>query len=215
MRHKQMKNADLARACGVSPAAVGQWLSNDTKAPKAENIFRIAKATGVSAEWLTTGKGAMVPGTNDNRAANSIESNVTQAPPMKGYVPLISWVAAGGWTEVGLVETDLESAEWMPCPPGASAETFALRVVGESMTPRYQPGTVIFVDPAVQPENGDDVVCQLTDSCEATFKRLVLEPGSPKMLMALNEAWPQRFLEINGNCKLVGTVIADMNLRRR
>ncbi len=101
---------------------------------------------------------------------------------------------------------------WLPRPPGASDDTFALRRI-----PRYQPGTLIYVDPEVQPENGDDVVSRLTDSSieEATFKRLILEPGAPKTLMALNPNWPHRFIEINGNCEIIGTVIADMNLRRR
>lgn len=192
--------------------AITQWENDPSVRISGTNVSRLAKALRVSGNWILSGG---VQRTEDRGAHYHVDTNVRTAPAMTGTVPLISWVAAGSWTEVGNVEMDLEQAEQMPRPPGASSGTFALRVVGESMAPRYRPGVVIFVDPAVQPENGDDVVAVLTESAEATFKRLVLEPGGPRMLMALNEAWPQRFMEINGNCQMVGTVIADMNLRRR
>jgi len=205
-----LNQPELGRLIGRSKGAVSQWESGIAK-PDRDSMIGLAKALQCTQEWLLEG----IQGTTENGATYRVTSNVTDAPEMSGTVPVISWVAAGGWTEVGMVETDLEQAERMPRPPGASDETFALRVVGESMAPKYRPGTVIYIDPAVQPENGDDVVAVLTDSSEATFKRLVLEPGGPRMLMALNEHWPQRFMEINGNCRIVGTVIADLNLRRR
>ena len=52
------------------------------------------------------------------------------------------------------------------------AEAYAVRVHDESMSPRYEPGTVLLVDPFRQPKSGDNVVIQLTDG-QAFVKVLV------------------------------------------
>lgn len=56
---KGMTRAELARACGVTKAAVTQWMSSETKALKASSIIAIANALDVSPAWLETGKGSM------------------------------------------------------------------------------------------------------------------------------------------------------------
>ncbi len=213
-----VKKTEIAAFCGVSRTAVSQWAKGDVEELKHKNARRLAQVTGVSEDWLADGKGQMLQGgVNESGNANGTESNISYAPAMAGNVPVISWVQAGAFTEVCHVELDPEDTIWLPKPPGASDDCFALRVVGESMLPNYRPGTLIYIDPEVQPENGDDVVARLTDSSieEATFKRLIMEPGAPKTLMALNPSWPHRYIDINGNCEIIGTVIADMNLRRR
>ncbi|MBX7200321.1 MAG: hypothetical protein K1X51_13220 [Rhodospirillaceae bacterium] len=43
------------------------------------------------------------------------------------------------------------------------AEAYAVRVHDDSMSPRYEPGTVLLVDPFRQPKPGDNVIIQLTD----------------------------------------------------
>lgn len=215
MQHREMSNSALARACGVSSAAVGQWLNNDTKAPKAENIFKIAAATGVSAKWLTTGKGRMVEGSEETPGTYETQSNVERAPVMREEVPMLSWVQAGSWTEVFQDGMDPELTEWLPRPPGCSSSTFAVRVVGESMAPRYPQGQIIFVDPEADARSGDDVVAVLTGANEATFKRLVQEPGGQRMLKAINPAWPEPYLAIDDDCQVIGVVMADMHIRIR
>lgn len=54
----QTKSA-IAKACGVNPSAVTQWLNGDTKAPTAERLLKLARATRVSYTWLIEGKGLM------------------------------------------------------------------------------------------------------------------------------------------------------------
>ncbi|WP_064702679.1 LexA family protein [Halomonas caseinilytica] len=140
------------------------------------------------------------------------ESNVAPPPKMEGYVPVISWVQAGSWTEV--CNVDAVSEERVPRPPGSSDRTFALRVKGQSMAPKYEPGLIIYVDPEVMPFDGDDVVAVLTESNEATFKQFVEEPGFERMLKARNPSWPDPYISINGNCEIIGVVIGSLWLRK-
>lgn len=141
-------------------------------------------------------------------------AELAPAPRMKAAMaPEISWVKAGHFTEVAHIEVDPESVNWYPMPPNAGERTFVLRVVGESMLPEYPPQRLIYVDPDRAPVSGDDVVAVMTDTGEATFKRYIEEPGSSKMLKALNPAWVDPYIKINGNCQVVGVVVADLQLR--
>lgn len=139
------------------------------------------------------------------------DENTELGPDIIGRVPLISWVQAGAWAEIidNMAAGDAE--EWLPCPVRHSDRTFVLRVRGESMfdphgRPSFQDGDLIFVDPERQAEHGSLVVVRLDDDKEATFKKLVVE-GEHRYLRALNPAWPEQIIQINGNATICGVVI--------
>lgn len=54
----------LAEITGVGRSAVAQWERNGGSNPSAERLAKIAIATKVSHEWLTTGRGARQVGGN-------------------------------------------------------------------------------------------------------------------------------------------------------
>lgn len=129
-------------------------------------------------------------------------------------VPVISWIQAGAWKEIGYAEVDdVSLIEKYPCPVPCGPLTYILRVIGDSMIDEYRPGDMIFVDPEVAPTHGDDVVAIMLDSGETTFKRLI-EDGGQKFLKALNKSWPEPYIKINGNCSIIGTVIFSGKPRR-
>ena len=74
------------------------------------------------------------------------------------------------------------------------------------MLPDFKSGDLIYVDPDAQVENGSYVVARLDDENQATFKQLIID-GNKKYLKALNPDWPNKFVEINGNCTIVGKVV--------
>jgi transcriptional regulator with XRE-family HTH domain len=52
-----LNRAELARRVGVKPSAAVQWEQQAGTLPSAANLAKIAKITGVSFEWLATGRG--------------------------------------------------------------------------------------------------------------------------------------------------------------
>lgn len=70
----------------------------------------------------------------------------------------------------------------------------------------FREGDLIYVDPDKRAENGSLVVAQLAGSNDATFKRLIFE-GDKRFLRALNPAWPEPFITINGDTTICGVVI--------
>ena len=61
MEFGRVDRAKLIAACRVSPAAASKWFRKETKALKADHVFKIARLCHVSAEWLATGKGVAHP----------------------------------------------------------------------------------------------------------------------------------------------------------
>ncbi|WP_252108959.1 MULTISPECIES: S24 family peptidase [unclassified Halomonas] len=209
-RGQKLTQEDVAALCGWGgQSAVSQYM-NGKIALNLEALHKLAKALDFEPSEVSP-RLAGEPTRKSNVSQLKQESNVAPAPRLEGYVPVISWVQAGAWTEV--CNFDDLSDEQVPRPPACSESTFALRVKGQSMAPRYEPGLIIYVDPDVVPFDGDDVVALLVDDNEATFKQYVEEPGGSRMLKARNPGWPEPWVPINGNCQIVGVVIATMWLR--
>lgn len=219
-KHRKMSQARLSEATGLDQTTISNLETG--KVLSTSKLVQIAHALDVDARWLATGKGEMLPLplpsliTKTNLGGfksteKDSQSNVAPAPRLEGYVPIISWVQAGAWSEVCTVAFDTESM--VPKPPNSSENTFALRVRGQSMLPKYEPGLIIYVDPEVVPFDGDDVVALMTEENEATFKQLVEEPGGQRLLKARNPAWPDPWVPINGNCEIIGVVVGSLWLR--
>ncbi|QGW77773.1 helix-turn-helix domain-containing protein [Pseudomonas alkylphenolica] len=199
------KKGEIATECGVANSAVTQWISGESKSLRPENLYALAKATGFRAEWLAIGEG---PETDSSEPSNVA---LAMQPKMSYRYPVISWVAAGAWAEA--VE---------PFPPGFSDRyeisdynskgvAFWLEVKGDSMTApvgtSITEGMMILVDTEAEAISGKLVVAKLSDSNEATFKKLV-EDGGRRFLKPLNPAYPVEMCA--ENCRIVGVVVRAM-----
>lgn len=135
-------------------------------------------------------------------------SNVADLTP-HGQVPLISWVRAGVWCEAHDPWQPGDADDWLPCPARHGGNTFALRVVGDSMDGPggYREGEIIFVDPDVAATTGRDVVAR-TPGGKVTFKRLK-EDDDGKYLLALNPNWPDRIIRVPRDTVICGVVVGS------
>lgn len=55
-----MSQPDLAKLVGVSKVSVSQW-ENGSSNPRGENLLKLARALGVSPDWLVTGRSDTAP----------------------------------------------------------------------------------------------------------------------------------------------------------
>lgn len=188
-----LTQAQLAERAGVSQVTIHLLVTGKSSTTK--KASDLAKALNVDVGWLLTGV-----------KSKSQHNNIEAGPEVLGFIPLVSWVAAGKWGEVVDLYAVGDAERWVPCPVPHGERTFVLKVRGESMEPEYRNGDWIFVDPSRQPENGSHVVVRMEDDQEATFKKLVIE-GDRRYLVALNPAWPERVIEIDKTATIVGTVI--------
>ncbi len=183
-----LTQSEVAKLALTSQTALQKIESGLTKNPR--NLERLAEALQTSPEFLRFGVGDM-----DNATVMANASN---------YLPLISFVQAGTWSDIN--EIDISEAQLYPCPIKCSVNSFIVRVEGESMLNAFGPGDLLYVDPESEPINGSFVIARLDDENQATFKQLIID-GNKRYLKALNPDWPTKFIEINGNCTIVGKVV--------
>jgi SOS-response transcriptional repressor LexA len=200
MKQSGVNQAKLAKSVGITPQAVGRWFKNNVIGK--DSLILAAKATSVSVGWLLTGEGENP--ISDNNTIRTIQPSA--------MIPLISWVQAGSWSEVVDNFEPGDAEEYYPCPERHSSNTFALTVVGESMSPDFIPGEIIYVDPCVEAISGSCVVVRQNGDTEATFKQLMLD-GSKKYLKALNPNWPSPILEMLSDAVICGVVIGSYRKR--
>lgn len=167
---KKMSQATLAEKVKVSTPNISRYESGKQN-PEFEKIKDIADALGVKvSELILVAEGA----------------NVKTGPDLY-RVPLISWVQAGNLKEV-FINNDIDNLEWVETTYRARKFTYALRVVGDSMEPKFPEGSIIIVEPEEQASNKSFVIAR-QDGNKATFKQLI-DDGGDRYLKPINERYP-------------------------
>jgi len=189
---------ELAEKVGIRQSTLSEL--EQGKSRSTTHLASIARACGVSVQYLEG-----LTDQPDSEGEGLPDASLSRSVDIVRYVPELSYVQAGEWTEIGAV-LDLADANHWPCPVKCGPRTFALRVKGPSMAPEYPDGMIVFVDPDVMPESGKKVVAYLEDSESTTFKQYFEDSGH-KFLKAMNPDWPTQYTPINGNCRVIGTVV--------
>ncbi|MCO1336799.1 LexA family transcriptional regulator [Microbulbifer sp. OS29] len=146
-----------------------------------------------------------LPEKGSSEGLSSGQVNVVPGPNIHRSVPLISWIQAGGWSEIIDNFQPGEAEEWRETTARVGPHAFALRVEGDSMTApsgvSIPEGSVVIIDPDAAYINGSIVVAKLVDTQEATLKKLIID-GPNRYLKPLNPAYSP--IAINGNCRIIG-----------
>ena len=124
-------------------------------------------------------------------------------------VPVISWVSAGSFTSIETVLRDTVVDETLPPNPKCGKNGYGLKITGNSMLPRFEPGDRIYVNPDIQTfdlQTNDLVIVACLGDSEATFKKLIIE-GNQRYLEPLNPDWPEKIIRLTEDCRLVGKVV--------
>jgi SOS-response transcriptional repressor LexA len=194
MTEKALSENELGRRAGVPQPTIHRILHGDSKTPRKPTVEKLARALGVTPEWLLFG---------------SSHGNVVSVPyphrEAKEY-PVISWIAAGAWAEsceVGPNTEMLASNEY------AGEHGYWLEVQGDSMTPRQGNGFTPGMRVLVQPEGFDLVsgkfyIALLLTTGETTLKQYVRDAGMA-YLKPLNPDY--KMIPIDDSVVIVGRVV--------
>ncbi|MFW1807621.1 LexA family protein [Acinetobacter ursingii] len=168
MQEKGLKPAQIARATKKSAVAAGKWVHGDS-IPKAETLKLLADFLDVSDEWLLYGK----EGGQISNKINLSESNVTFTNTPLKQVPLLDYVQAGLFHEVGYDGINPLGSSWTTYEGARPECVFSLKVEGESMSPTFLPGDEIIVDGSLEAKPGSLVIAQEVQHgvARTTFKK--------------------------------------------
>lgn len=261
----------LGELVGVNKASISQWEQGEY-APSGDNLVALAKALGVSAHWLATGKGSPDPSVvlideshqtagvgnshdvserdvseyvnklfdewakSKNLIATSAVpmsktasvvneddvrfSNVEPAEiPVGRRVPILSYVQAGHWREMCEQASGFDgNVEYVSASIDIGSRGFGLWLRGNSMTPFFNEGDLVIIDPDEQPRPGDYVVAK-NGSEEATFKKYrprgIDESGQEVFeLVPLNDDFPTMHSD-RQHIEIIGVMVEHRIFRKR
>jgi phage repressor protein C with HTH and peptisase S24 domain len=75
--------------------------------------------------------------------------------------------------------------DYVRCPDLHDPNAFAVRVVGDSMEPKFSEGDIVVFSPAANVRNGDDCFIRFARPHETTFKRVFFENKKKKKSIRL------------------------------
>jgi phage repressor protein C with HTH and peptisase S24 domain len=117
-------------------------------------------------------------------------------------VPVINKVAAGYPTDFDDLNYPAGVADdYVRCPDLHDPNAFAVRVVGDSMEPKFQEGDIVIFSPVAEVHNGDDCFVRFAMPHETTFKRVFFEADNKVRLQPRNDKYPPNIIDgkrING-----------------
>jgi repressor LexA len=122
-------------------------------------------------------------------------------------IPIINKVAAGypaDFDDLGYPAGVAD--DYVRCPDLHDPQAFAVRVIGDSMEPKFKEGDIVIFSPAMPVQSGDDCFVRFTMPHETTFKRIFYEQNDTIRLQPRNEKYAPLTVEgkrINGLYKAV------------
>jgi len=137
----EMTQKQLSQQVKVSHVAISQWEKEETL-PRGENLLRLAEALGCAPAFLIDGDGPVF--------SESHFSGLHQ-------IPLLAQGEVTQWLDGA---RQIKPARLMHNDLALSAQSFALRVEDNAMTPAIQRDDVVIIDPCVSPQPGDCVLAR-------------------------------------------------------
>ncbi len=105
-------------------------------------------------------------------------------------VPVINKVSAGYPSDFDDLDYPVGVADdYVRCPDLHDPNAFAVRVVGDSMEPKFREGDIVIFSPSAEVHNGDDCFIRFAMPHETSFKRVFFEPGDKVRLQPRNEKY--------------------------
>jgi len=87
--------------------------------------------------------------------------------------------------------------DYVRCPDLHDPNAFAVRVVGDSMEPKFREGDIVVFSPAADVHNGDDCFIRFATPHETAFKRVFFEQEDKVRLQPRNEKYSPMMVDGN------------------
>jgi len=124
-------------------------------------------------------------------AESKLSTEIDRLPLSAGrLVPVINKIAAGYPSDFNDLDYPVGVADdYVRCPDLHDPNAFAVRVVGDSMEPKFNEGDIVVFSPAAEVHNGDDCFIRFAVPHETVFKRVFFEPDNKVRLQPRNEKY--------------------------
>lgn len=155
---------------GKNPDLIRDIITGKSGNPRATTLSKLASILGVTEQWLLTGEDAPGSTFRDEVRPAGID------PRQLGSRDLpVFGTAAGSLASNGAFQLTTGPVDWVRRPPALAnvRDAYALYVEGTSMSPKYEPGDLIFVHPGRPARLGDPIVLQVQDNEHAPSRTYI------------------------------------------
>ena len=211
MKDNDMTQADLSRISGISKSTLSEWISGKYE-PKQNNIYILSKALKVNPTWLM-GLEVQKETKEDisiiydqlevkrqRRVYDFAEHQLEEQQRVKPTVYVISKLSAG----TGIIDLDPTDTEEVEFDGYVPAHDLAFEVAGDSMTPMFKDGEIVFVEKTQDIRSGQIIAVQINE--EAYIKKAYIEDNRLR-LVSLNKEYKDIYADENDDIRVVGRVI--------
>lgn len=185
------QDKELCDYIGVAQSTFVNWKNRGTD-PKSEYLYAISQFFNVSLEYLMTG----------NENTEFMKSNNSVRLPIYGSIP------------AGIPKEAIQDIEgYIEVPAYMSDGYFVLRVIGNSMYPKYLDGDVVIIKEQPDCESGQDCAVRINGN-DVTLKKVVkMQDGL--MLQPLNPDYTPQFFDYHDELCPVYILGVVVEIRRK
>lgn len=192
MGELRITESELARRTGIGQPVVHRIASGETDNPKVATLSPIANYFAVSISQLIG---------DEPLPSNRIPG--TYNPGSQGWIqiPLLDWEQALEWPALSAHQKPTRS---ISVDLNLGEHAYALSIKDTTMEPRFPEGTIIIVDPTLQPSDRDYAVVQVDGYKLPTFKQVLID-GQTVYLKPLNPDF--KTIPLDKGYKFLGIVV--------
>lgn len=181
----------LMKDLNMSQSTYSTWLDKD-RIPKTDKLQQLAEYFNVSLDYLTTGE--------ENTEA--IKLNDAARLPIYGSIP------------AGIPKEAIQDIEgYIEVPAYMSDGYFVLRIIGDSMYPKYLDGDVVIIKEQPDCESGQDCAVRINGN-DVTLKK-VIKMQDGLMLQPLNPDYTPQFFDYHDELCPVYILGVVVEIRRK
>ncbi len=190
MAEARISASQLARNTGLPATTIKRMRNNSSANPTLTSLLPIAKFFGISVSQLIGDE--KLP---DSRLKGAFIGNKELWPK----VPILNWEQAVAWKE----RIDLPELQYTSTDKQVGPKAYAL-IVGEENWENLAIGTVLIIDPSIEPEHRDYAIVYKEGQKEATLKQVLYDEGEIYLKPIISGYQITRFTDKH---KFLGVVI--------
>jgi SOS-response transcriptional repressor LexA len=196
------KAAELARALGKQPSEISRIFSLNLTHRRnigSRLARRIEQMLGAETGWMDR---QQITLQDQAHAETRLSGNVLAIQPHSRLPMVTSAQAKDTASSRQTVSLKAPTQEWITITASVGKRAYALRVLNDSMEPKFPEGVTIIIDPDAKPVHGSFVVAVLDDTGQITFKQFVMD--GRHYLKPLNPRYP--VMEMDDRTAICGVI---------
>jgi transcriptional regulator with XRE-family HTH domain len=196
MNECDVDDATLSRETGIPASTISRMRLYSEANPTASTLRPIAKYFSISIGQLLGDEPLprdRLPGTHNPTYFTSAR------------MPVVDWDLIDDWVDNNGENIKEKLLNWISTEKEVGEKAFALIISTESFGLSFRKGSMIIVDPAQEPLDGDLILLKIEEEKGALLKQYLVD-GSERYIRSVNpEMKGTKFL--SGNYKILGVVI--------